>query len=315
MMTLYFVIPCYNEEKVLNITFELFINKLQDLIDKKIVNANSKILYVDDGSSDNTLACIKELNKKNKEVLCISLSKNRGHQNALLAGLMTAKSYADIIISMDCDGQDDINAVNKMIEKYNDGCDIVYGVRNERKTDSFFKRNTALLFYKFINSLGVESIYNHADFRLMSKRALDELEKYDEVNLYLRGQIPMLGFKTDIVYYDRTERLAGETHYPFSKMFGLAINAITNLSIKPIRAIFALGMFIAFLCFLYIIYAIYRFCTGNTISGWASLACAISFLSAVQLISIGIIGEYIGKIYMEVKHRPKYSIKETIGFD
>ena len=165
MMTLYFVIPCYNEEKVLNITFELFINKLQDLIDKKIVNANSKILYVDDGSSDNTLACIKELNKKNKEVLCISLSKNRGHQNALLAGLMTAKSYADIIISMDCDGQDDINAVNKMIEKYNDGCDIVYGVRNERKTDSFFKRNTALLFYKFINSLGVESIYNHADFR------------------------------------------------------------------------------------------------------------------------------------------------------
>ena len=194
-----------------------------------IVNANSKILYVDDGSSDNTLACIKELNKKNKEVLCISLSKNRGHQNALLAGLMTAKSYADIIISMDCDGQDDINAVDKMIEKYNDGCDIVYGVRNERKTDSFFKRNTALLFYKFINSLGVESIYNHADFRLMSKRALDELEKYDEVNLYLRGQIPMLGFKTDIVYYDRTERLAGETHYPFSKMFGLAINAITNL--------------------------------------------------------------------------------------
>lgn len=313
MPTLYFVIPCYNEEKVINITFNLFYDKLMSLIGQNLVSKESKILYVDDGSTDNTLKFIKLLNNAHKEIVGISLSKNRGHQNALLAGLMTAKNYADIVISIDCDGQDDINAVDEMIKKYNDGNDIVYGVRKERTTDSFIKKNTALLFYRILNVLGVESIYNHADYRLMSKKALNELEKYEEVNLYLRGEIPMLGFKNDVVYYDRNSRVAGDTHYSFAKMLSLAINGITNLSIKPIRAIFTIGIVIAFACFVYIIYAIYRFFTGNTISGWASLACAISFLSAVQLISIGIIGEYIGKIYLEVKHRPKYCVSEIIG--
>lgn len=313
MPTLYFVIPCYNEEKVINITFNLFYDKLMSLIGQNLVSKESKILYVDDGSTDNTLKFIKSLNNAHKEIVGISLSKNRGHQNALLAGLMTAKNYADIVISIDCDGQDDINAVDEMIKKYNDGNDIVYGVRKERTTDSFIKKNTALLFYKVLNLLGVESVYNHADYRLMSKKALNELEKYEEVNLYLRGEIPMLGFKNDVVYYDRNSRVAGDTHYSFAKMLSLAINGITNLSIKPIRAIFTIGIVIAFACFVYIIYAIYRFFTGNTISGWASLACAISFLSAVQLISIGIIGEYIGKIYLEVKHRPKYCVSEIIG--
>ena len=313
MPTLYFVIPCYNEEKVINITFNLFYDKLMSLIGQNLVSNESKILYVDDGSTDNTLKFIKSLNNAHKEIVGISLSKNRGHQNALLAGLMTAKNYADIVISIDCDGQDDINAVDDMIKKYNGGNDIVYGVRKERTTDSFIKKNTALLFYKILNLLGVESVYNHADYRLMSKKALNELEKYEEVNLYLRGEIPMLGFKNDVVYYDRNSRVAGDTHYSFAKMLSLAINGITNLSIKPIRAIFTIGIVIAFACFIYISYAIYRFFTGNTISGWASLACAISFLSAVQLISIGIIGEYIGKIYLEVKHRPKYCVSEIVG--
>lgn len=313
MTKLFFVIPCYNEENVLHSTFDLFNNKLDSLIKKDLIASDSKILYVNDGSTDKTWEIIKNFVDKNDRVAAISLNKNRGHQNALLAGLMTAKEYADIVISIDCDGQDDINVSEDMIKCYNEGYDIVYGVRKERKTDSFFKRTTALFFYKLCNALGAESVYNHADYRLMSKRALNELEKYDEANLYLRGTIPMLGFKSKIVYYDREARKGGNSHYSIFNMLALAINGITNLSIKPIRIIFFAGLFIAVLCVIFIIYAIYRFFTGNTIGGWASIVCALSFLSAVQLISIGIIGEYIGKIYIEVKHRPKYCISEIIG--
>ena len=307
---LFIVIPLYNEEEVLPKTAPLFLSKLNTLIEKREISDKSKILFVNDGSRDNTWDIVSELAKKDRKFVGISLSRNRGHQNALLAGLTEAGKYADVTISIDCDGQDDIDAMDEMLRKYKNGAEIVYGVRDSRKTDSFFKRTTAEGFYKFMKLLGVETVYNHADYRLLSKRVLTELENFREVNLFLRGMIPLVGFKSDTVYYKRTERLAGKTHYSFSKMLSLALNGITNLSTKPIRIITCLGFIIALLSFIGIIYAVVAVATGNSAAGWASTVCIICFVSGIQLISIGVIGEYVGKIYLEVKNRPRFIIAE-----
>lgn len=305
---LYIVVPCYNEEQVLPISSKLFKQKIENLIKNKIINPKSKVLFVNDGSKDSTWNIILKLAEKNDVFEGISLSRNRGHQNALLAGLMEAKEYCDICVSIDCDGQDDINAIDEMIEKYNNGNDIVYGVRSSRETDSFFKKNTAELYYKILNKMGAEVIYNHSDYRLTSKKVLREFSNFKEVNLYLRGLFPLVGFKYDIVYYERNERMAGSSHYPLKKMLALAFDGITSLSISPIRFISSFGIFVAFLSFVGLVWSIIRQLTGNTVSGWASMTCIICFVSGVQLISLGIIGEYIGKIYLESKARPRYII-------
>lgn len=307
---LYIIIPCYNEEEVLPITSKMFLSELNLLIKKEKISNDSKILFIDDGSSDSTWKIIKELSLFNKHFIGISQSRNRGHQSSLLAGLMEALEKADITISIDCDGQDDISIMETMIDKFNEGYDIVYGVRNNRSTDSFFKRNTAKFFYKALKILGAESIYNHADYRLLSKRVLQELVNYNEVNLYLRGLIPLIGFKYTYVYYTRHERLSGKTHYSLGKMTDLALNGITNLSIKPLRIVLYSGIVFSILSFIGIIWAVIDNLIGNTIAGWTSIICIICFIGSIQLISIGIIGEYVGKIYLEVKHRPRYIISE-----
>ncbi len=307
---LYIVIPCYNEKDVLPITSEMFLEKLKSLIEKNKVSDQSRILFVNDGSKDNTWEIIENLSKQNGYFKGISLSRNRGHQNALLAGLMEAKAYADITISIDCDGQDDINAMDLMVDEYLKGAEVVYGVRKDRSSDSFFKRTTAQGFYKLLKSLGVETVYNHADYRLLSSKVLNEFEGFKEVNLFLRGLIPLVGFKSTSVYYARHERLAGESHYPLRKMLSLAFNGITSLSIKPIRIITSLGVFVALLSFIGIIWSIVAEILGKTAPGWASVTCILCFLSGVQLISLGVIGEYIGKIYLETKQRPRYIISE-----
>ena len=307
---LYIVIPCYNEQEVLPITAPMFLNKLHELAEKKLVSENSRIMFVNDGSSDGTWDIIRALAASDEHYIGISQSRNRGHQNAVLAGLMEAKDRCDISISIDCDGQDDINAMDDMVRAYLDGCDIVYGVRNDRETDSFFKRTTAQGFYRFISAMGAEIVYNHADYRLISARALHELAKFKEVNLFLRGMVPLVGFKSTSVEYKRAERIAGKSKYPLRKMLALAGDGITSLSIKPLRLIMSFGVIVALLSFVGVIWAIVAALAGRAVAGWASMTCIICFVSGVQLICMGIIGEYIGKIYMETKQRPRYIISE-----
>ena len=308
---LYIVIPCYNEQEVLPITAPMFLNKLHELAEKKLVSENSRIMFVNDGSSDGTWDIIRALAASDEHYIGISQSRNRGHQNAVLAGLMEAKDRCDISISIDCDGQDDINAMDDMVRAYLDGCDIVYGVRNDRETDSFFKRTTAQGFYRFLSAMGAEIVYNHADYRLISARALHELAKFKEVNLFLRGMVPLVGFKSTSVEYKRAERIAGKSKYPLRKMLALAGDGITSLSIKPLRLIMSFGVIVALLSFVGVIWAIVAALAGRAVAGWASMTCIICFVSGVQLICMGIIGEYIGKIYMETKQRPRYIIYES----
>ncbi len=305
------VVPCYNEEEMLFITADTLSTLLTELIHKKKIAENSFILFVNDGSKDKTWERIEQEHKKRSCIFGLKLAGNVGHQYALTAGLVLAKDMADVTISIDADLQDDIMVIEEMLDKYYLGNDIVYGVRNKRKTDSFFKRTTAQFFYKFMSWMGVKTIYNHADFRLMSKRAVDYFAKFEETNLFLRGMMPLIGYKTDSVYYERKERVAGESKYPLKKMISLAINGITSFSVKPITFIFNIGIVIIFFCIIAGIYALISHCTGNAVPGWTSLMLSLWFLGGVQLLCIGLLGEYIGKIYIEVKKRPRYNI-ETI---
>lgn len=304
------VVPCYNEQEVLPITAPIFLEKITSLSAAGKISEDSRILFVNDGSKDDTWRIITELAHSDEHYIGIAQSRNRGHQNAVLAGLMEAKDICDITISIDCDGQDDINAMDKMVDEYLGGCEVVYGVRSKRDTDTFFKRFTAESFYKLLNAMGAEVVFNHADYRLISSRVLQELANFKEVNLFLRGMIPLVGFKSTSVYYERNERIAGKSHYPLTKMLNLAFDGITSLSIKPIKLIIAMGLIVAAISFAGIIWAIVEAILGSTVAGWASTTCIICFVSGVQLISIGVIGEYIGKIYMEVKQRPRYIISE-----
>ena len=308
--TLYIVIPCYNEEKVLPITSKEFLSKLNDLIKAKRIHDNSRILFVNDGSKDSTWKIISKLASEDEHFIGIAQSRNRGHQNAVLAGLMEAKDNCDITISIDCDGQDDINAMDSMIEEYEKGAEIVYGVRSSRKTDSFFKRFTAQGFYKFLNKMGAEVVYNHADYRLVSSKVLNAFADFKEVNIFLRGMFPLVGFKSTSVYYERHERIAGESHYPLGKMLSLAFDGITSLSVKPLHIIVGFGAFISFLSFIGVIWSVVMQIIGKTIPGWASTTSIMCFIGGIQLLSIGVLGEYVGKIYMEVKHRPRFIISE-----
>ena len=311
--TLYIVIPCYNEELVIDETIKRITEKLDKLIKNNMISKKSKMLFVNDGSKDNTLLKLNEYHEKNKYVNYISLSRNCGHQKALLAGLLTSKKYADITISMDADLQDDIDAIDKFIEENNKGSDIVYGVRNSRKSDSFFKRNTALLFYKLMKLIGVEIINNHADYRLMSKRALDELEKFKEVNLFLRGIIPLLGFKTSVVEYERHKRYAGKSKYSLKKMVSFAFDGLFSFSVMPIRFITSIGFTLSMVSLLYLLYCVISyFVKGVPIQGWTTIVVLITIFGSFQIFCIGIIGEYIGKIYMETKERPRYIIEKEM---
>ncbi len=307
---LYIVIPCYNEQEVLPITAPQFLAKIHQLTAAGKISESSRILFVNDGSRDRTWEIIRELAASDEHYIGISQSRNRGHQNAVLAGLMEAKDHCDITISIDCDGQDDINAMDAMVEEYLSGSEVVYGVRESRETDTFFKRTTAQGFYKFLSMMGAEVVYNHADYRLISSRVLQEFAKFGEVNLFLRGLVPLVGFKSSSVYYKRAERLAGESHYPLRKMIALAVDGITSLSVKPLHLITGFGVFVAILSFIGVLWALIAALCGNTVAGWASTTCIVCFVSGVQLICLGILGEYIGKIYLEVKHRPRYIISE-----
>lgn len=307
------VVPCYNEQEVLPITAPMFLQKINSLIQSGKISENSRVMFVDDGSKDRTWEIITGLSQSDEHYTGIAQSRNRGHQNAVLAGLMEAKDICDITISIDCDGQDDINAMDKMVDEYLGGCEIVYGVRSSRDTDTFFKRFTAQSFYRLLNTMGAEVVYNHADYRLVSARVLKEFANFGEVNLYLRGMFPLVGFKSTSVYYERGERAAGKSHYPLRKMLGLALDGITSLSIKPIKMIIALGFIVALVSFIGILWAVVDTILGGTVAGWSSTVCIICFVSGIQLISIGVIGEYIGKIYMEVKHRPRYIISERVN--
>lgn len=309
MYKLYLVIPCYNEEEVLIETQKRLQKKMSGLIKDKKISKESKVVFIDDGSLDNTWNLILEFNKNNSCFSGIKLSKNVGHQNALLAGLLTVKEKADIVISMDCDLQDDIEVIDDFIEEYKKGNEIVYGVRSSRKKDSFFKRNTACLLYKLMQFMGVEIIYNHADYRLMSKRVLQELENFKEVNLFLRGIVPLIGFKSSTVKYVRQERFAGKTKYSLKKMFNFAIDGITSFTIKPIRFITSLGFIIFFISILMLVYTLIRHFSGQTIIGWSSVMTSVWAIGGLQLLAIGVIGEYIGKIYLETKSRPRYIIE------
>ena len=310
---LYIVVPCYNEEQVLAETSKRLKEKCEMLIHDGKRAKESRIVFVDDGSKEHTWNMIDEFHKMDSIFSGVKLSRNRGHQNALLAGLTMASEKADIVISMDADLQDDINAVDQMIEKYYEGCDIVYGVRSARDTDTFFKRFTAEAFYKLINKMGGELVYNHADYRLMSKRALKGLLEFDEVNIFLRGMVPMVGYQSDIVMYERAERFAGESKYPLKKMLSFAFEGITSLSVKPIKMIFNVGILICIISVLAIIYCLVRHFTNNTVSGWTSLVMSIWFLGGLQLIAIGMVGQYIGKIYLETKARPKFIIEQVLN--
>ncbi len=309
---LYLVIPCYNEEAVIVETGTRLITKMNHLISNNKISQKSKIVFVNDGSKDSTWSNIKEFHQKNELVLGINLSRNRGHQNAILAGLMISKEFADMVITLDADLQDDIHAIDNMLEKFYEGNDIVYGVRNTRKVDTYFKRTTAQGFYKVMKWMGADIIYNHADYRLMSKRAINALEDFPEVNLFLRGIVPLIGFPSDKVYYDRLERYAGETKYPLKNMLSFAFNGVTSFSIKPIRLITVLGLVIFCFSIVMLGYSLYSHFIGNTVMGWSSIIVSIWAIGGLQLLSIGVIGEYIGKIYMESKHRPKYIIEEFL---
>ena len=309
---LWIVIPCYNEEQVLPITAPLFLKKINDLAAAGLISEKSRVLFVNDGSRDATWSLIQKFASEDEHFIGISQSRNRGHQNAVLAGLMEAlhSGSCDITISIDCDGQDDINAMDGMVDAYRDGCDVVYGVRSKRDTDTFFKRFTAESFYKLLNAMGAEVVFNHADYRLLSSRVLEEFAKFREVNLFLRGMVPLVGFKSTCVTYERHERIAGESHYPLSKMLALAFDGITSLSTKPIRFITGFGVFVALVSFIGVLWAVIEAALGLTVSGWASMTSIICFVSGVQLICLGVIGEYIGKIYMETKRRPRYIISD-----
>ncbi len=307
---LFIIIPCYNEEAVLPLTAPMFLEKLQQLTAAGKIREDSRVLFVNDGSRDKTWSIIQELAESDPHYIGISQSRNRGHQNAVLAGLMEARDKCDITISIDCDGQDDINAMDEMVDAYLDGCEVVYGVRSSRETDTFFKRFTAQGFYRFLAMMGAEVVYNHADYRLISARVLKEFANFKEVNLFLRGLIPLVGFKSTSVSYSRAERLAGESHYPLKKMIGLAVDGITSLSVKPLQMIMGFGLFVAFVSFIGCIWALITALCGKAVPGWASMTCIVCFVSGVQLICLGIIGEYIGKIYMETKQRPRYIISE-----
>ena len=313
MNRLFCVIPCYNEQEVLPETSKRLEAKLKDLIVAGKISDDSRILFVNDGSKDNTWNMIKALHEKNEIFQGINLSKNMGHQNALLAGLMTAKDLCDAAISLDADLQDDINAIDEMVDKFNNGCDIVYGVRSKRATDTFFKKFTAESFYKLINSMGGNTVYNHADYRLMSRRALMALSEFGEVNLFLRGIVPMVGFNTDVVYYERAERFAGESKYPLKKMLSFAIEGITSLSTKPIKLITGLGFFIFFISIVVLVYSLVRYFTGHTIPGWTTTVLSVWAIGGLIMISLGVIGEYVGKIYLETKNRPRFIIESYVG--
>jgi glycosyltransferase involved in cell wall biosynthesis len=309
---LYIVIPCYNEEAVLPETEKRLTVKLQKMMDKGLISEKSRMVFVDDGSKDRTWTLISEMYEKNPYVLGIKSSKNRGHQNTLLEGLMTVKEDCDMAVSMDADLQDDIEVLDQFVEKHYEGCDIVYGVRSARKTDTWFKRTTAEGFYKLMEQMGVNIVYNHADYRLMSRRALNELENFKEVNLFLRGIVPMIGFKTDVVTYERSERFAGESKYPLRKMIAFALDGITSLSIKPIRLITGMGFLLFFVSVILLIYYAIGYFLGKTIHGWATLVISIWGIGGLQLLAIGIVGEYIGKIYLETKARPRYIVEEYL---
>lgn len=310
--TLYIVIPSYNEDEVIEETAKQLKEKINKLIKNKIISNNSRIIFIDDGSKDKTWNKIEDLNLKDSLFGGVKLSKNNGHQNALLAGLISSKDKADIVISMDADLQDDINAIDRMLEEYNKGSEIVYGVRKERSTDTFFKRNTALIFYKVMSRLGVDSVYNHADYRLMSSRAISELANFREVNLFLRGIVPLLGFKNSVVKYDRNKRFAGKSKYPIKKMINFAIDGVTSFSVKPIRLVSLVGFLTTIISFGILLYILTQYFLGNTIHGWAFTAISIWMIGGIQLFSIGVIGEYIGKIYFEVKSRPRFIIEKEI---
>ena len=307
------VVPCYNEEGVLKIASEALRGVLNDLIGKGKIAEDSFILFVNDGSKDRTWELIEEEHAAHPVQVCgVKLAANVGHQFALTAGLLTAKDISDVTVSIDADLQDDVNVIEEMIDKFHGGCDIVYGVRKERKTDTFFKRTTAQAFYKLMGLMGVKTVYNHADFRLMSKRAVEEFSRYKETNLFLRGMMPLIGYQTDSVYYDRKERVAGESKYPLKKMLALAFNGISSFSVKPISLILGLGLFIIFASFLALIYAMISYFTGHVVPGWTSLIISIWFLGGLQLLAIGMVGQYIGKIYIEVKQRPRYNIEKIL---
>ena len=308
--SLYIVIPCYNEEEVLPITSKLFLEKIHQLVSAGKITDDSRVLFVNDGSKDRTWEIIQQLAAEDKHYIGICQSRNRGHQNAVLAGLMEAKDRCDITISIDCDGQDDINAMDDMVEEYLNGCEVVYGVRSKRETDTFFKRFTAEGFYKLLNWMGAEVVYNHADYRLISSRVLQEFQNFKEVNIFLRGMIPLVGFKSTSVYYERAERIAGESHYPLKKMLALAFDGITSLSVKPIRMITSFGLLVAVLSFIGILWAVVATFLGHTVAGWSSMICIVCFIGGIQMLCLGVIGEYIGKIYLETKHRPRYIISE-----
>ena len=313
MNTIYLVVPCYNEEEVLRETASRLKDKMQGLIRNKVISDKSRITFVDDGSKDKTWSIIEELNSNDKIFSGVKLSRNRGHQNALLAGLMTVKGYCDATISLDADLQDDINVIDKFIEKFNYGCDVVYGVRSERKTDTVFKRTTAQGFYKIMKALGVDIVYNHADYRLMSKRALDSLQDFKEVNLFLRGIVPLIGYKSDVVLYERNERFAGESKYPLKKMLSFAFEGITSFSVKPIRLILIVGILMFISSLAAILYFLIIWMAGKTVQGWTTVVASIWMLGGIQLLCLGVIGEYIGKIYIESKERPKYIIDKFIN--
>lgn len=312
MPTVYFVIPCYNEEEVLPETAGRLTEKLKSMIASGLADEKSRMLFVDDGSRDKTWELIEKLHGENPYVDGIKLAHNRGHQNALLAGLMTAKDLSDCAVSLDADLQDDIEVLDQFVGKFLEGCDVVYGVRNKRETDSFFKRATAQGFYKFMKILGVDVVYNHADYRLMSKRALDALSEYREVNLFLRGLVPLIGYRSDYVYYDRHERFAGESKYPLKKMLSFALDGITSFSVKPLKIISNLGIIVSVLSIAGLIYALISYFTGNAVSGWTAIVSSIWLLGGLQMLCLGVVGGYVGKIYSEVKARPRFRIEKHL---
>ena len=309
MPTVYFVIPCYNEEEVLAETTARLTDKMVQMYRDGLADEKSRILYVDDGSKDRTWELIEKFNKENPLVEGLKLARNRGHQNALLAGLMTAKDKCDCAISLDADLQDDTDVLDEFVRKYMEGCDVVYGVRNKRETDTFFKKSTALGFYKFMKVLGVDIVYNHADYRLMSKRALEGLAEYREINLFLRGIVPLIGYRHDYVYYDRHERFAGESKYPLKKMIAFAVDGITSFSVKPLKLISSFGILISVLSVFGLLYALISHILGVTVPGWTAIVCSIWLLGGIQLFCIGIVGVYVGKIYNEVKQRPRFRVE------
>ena len=312
MNILSIVVPCYKEEEVLNETTSRLTSVLEELIEESKISPDSFTLYVNDGSTDNTWPIISQLHTTNHYVRGVNLACNVGHQNALWAGLTVAVEHADMIVSIDADLQDDVNAIKEMVDRYHDGCDVVYGVRNERKTDTWFKRTTALTFYKLMQAMGTKTVYNHADFRLMSKRATQQLLKHSERNLFIRGLVPLVGYRSAKVYYNRAERFAGESKYPLSKMLNFAVDGITSFSVKPIRLIMALGGVFLLVAFCVFVYTLWSYLTGHVVAGWSSLMLSVWFCSGCVLIALGVIGEYIGKLYVEVKARPRFNIEEIL---